>query len=132
MNKAKETLRELLLSIVFWFLVIFMVGGLISRKTSFLLGLLLGTVIAVIMVQHMYYSLDRALDMDERSATKYTRKQAGLRMVLMCLCLGVAFTFPQVFHVVGTMLGIFTLKFGALSYPLIHKLLSRFSVNKGR
>lgn len=132
MQKGKETLIELIIGIAFFCLIFMVFGFILSHKVSFILGVLLGGAISALIACHMLSTIEKAMDLGEEGAVSYTRKQSFLRVLMMCLCIGLAFTFPEVFHVVGTLLGLFTLKFGALFNPVIHKLLSRFTVDKGR
>ena len=130
--QIQDTLKEMAMGIGI-FAIIFCIFFLIfggERRVPLVLGLVMGAVVSELMLRHMYVTIGRAVDMDADSATKYTKKKATLRMLMSGAVLATALLVPSVFHVVGTLAGLFCLKFAAYIQPLTHKVLK--SINKGR
>ncbi|WP_310604411.1 ATP synthase subunit I [Anaerosporobacter sp.] len=126
MKNMNETLKDLIIGIVVSAVVTCIVGTLIANnKVSFLLGELLGTVIAIMIVIHLNATISKSLDMDEGGATSYTKKMAILRIFIMGCAVVVALTFPNVFSLIGTLLGILGLKFSAYLQPLTNKFITK-------
>ena len=65
--------------------------------------------------------------MESTVASGYMKKEAFLRMILIIFALLLAVLLPKVFHLIGVMLGVLTLKGAALLYPVTNKIL----FNKG-
>lgn len=126
MKKMNETLVDLIIGIVFCTVVISIIGLLITNnKLSFILGELLGSGIAIMLSFHLNASISRALDMNEEGAAKYTKKMAVLRLIIMGCAVVVALTFPEVFSVIGTLLGILGLKISAYLQPLTNRFITK-------
>ncbi len=130
--QIEDTLKEMFVGIIgmaVLALIIFLIAGGGSRL-PLILGLALGSAASGVILWHMYVTIGRAVDMDADSATKYTRKKAIVRMLAWGAVLVASALFPEMFHVVGTLVGLFLLKFTAYLQPLTHKVLK--SINKGR
>lgn len=127
-KEMQNTCKSLLIGIVFFSVVFLLIGNLLTKgSASFTAGLLLGTFVAGVMVYHMQYTIRRAVEMDGDSASGYIKKVSILRMILIILALLFAVLLPKVFHLIGVMLGVLTLKGAALLYPVTNKIL----FNKG-
>ncbi len=130
--QIEDALREMFVGIIgmaVLALIVFLIAGG-ENRLSLILGLTLGTAASGVILWHMYVTIGRAVDMDADSATKYTRKKAIVRMLAWGAVLVISALFPAMFHVVGTLVGLFLLKFTAYLQPLTHKALK--SINKGR
>lgn len=126
MKKMNETLKDLIIGIVFCMVVVCIIGALVTdNKLSFIFGELLGSIIAIMLAIHLNASIGRALDMDEEGAAKYTKKMAILRLIIMGCAVVVALTFPEVFNLIGTLLGILGLKISAYLQPLTNKFITK-------
>lgn len=125
MSKEKKTLAGLLIGIVLYVVVIAIVGAILTdNKWQFVLGTVwsgLGTAAVTI---HLYFSLQKSLDLDEDSAVKRERRQAAIRMIIMIVVIGSGLFFSQVFHSLGVVLGAFALKVSAYMQPLFHNYIS--------
>ena len=131
MQEEKLTLYELLAGIVF-FLLLFMLGNfLLPEKLPYTTGVLLGGLIAVVMVCHMYSSLQKASLFDEETASKKVKISSLFRMLFMLAGLVAAIIVSEYISFIGMALGILSLKFSAYLQPLTHKVISKF-INKGR
>lgn len=132
-RKINETLSELLIGIFATGFVIQIVQLLIcvtnpqlgGARGSFALGLWIGVATALGLAAHMYYSIDRALDMISNDAEGYMRKAYLIRTVAILVVAG-AVTYLKLGYVMAYFLGVLCLKFGAFLQPLIHKVLKKF------
>ncbi len=125
-SKMSQTCKQLTVGVIVIDTIIMIIGGIIAGLTSgvwlqFVLGVLLGGSFSVVLARHMDSSIDNALDMEEERATKYLRNRTIIRYVLMLLVLVLTLTVPQVFNVIGVLLGILALKFSAYAQPLTSK-----------
>lgn len=91
-------------------------------RLFFSIGLWIGVAIAVFMAWHINYSLDAALDLlDESSASKYMYRMYAIRMAVVLVVFFVAAYF-QPGNMIGVLIGMFSLKFGAYLQPLLQKI----------
>ena len=127
-REMQNTWKALCAGIAFFGILFLLIGNLLTKGSfSFTMGVLLGVFVAVIMVCHMQHTVRRAVEMDGDSAGGYTKKVSLLRMLLMILALLAAVFLPNLFNLIGVMLGVLTLKGAALLYPVTNKIL----FNKG-
>lgn len=124
-RKINETLLELIIGILFSGavvqLIVLLVAGFLPQ---FALGFWIGIATAVGLSVHMYWSIDRALDMYPKDAEKYMRKAYMIRTVAILAVAGVV-TYFRLGYVMATFVGVLCLKFGAFLQPLTHRLLIR-------
>ena len=129
---AKETVRDMALGLVLCAMVFAAAGSLFMLREWYrwVLGVALGAAAAGLMLWHLYVSIDRALDMDADSATRYMKKSAIKRILIAAAVFAIGACFPKVFHVFGVLAGVLSLKFAAYLQPLTHKAINY--LNKGR
>ena len=129
---AKETVRDMALGLVLCAMVFAAAGSLFMLREWYrwVLGVALGAAAAGLMLWHLYVSIDRALDMDADSATRYMKKSAIKRILIAAAVFAIGACFPKVFHVFGVLAGVLSLKFTAYLQPLTHKAINY--LNKGR
>lgn len=133
MKNINTTLLELIIGIFICTVFSGVIGVIIANNNkSFILGLILGAFVAILLVIHMYKSLEKSLSLDEESAQKYSKKMAVLRMVVMGLVVIIALTFPQIFNIIAVLIGIMGLKVSAYMQPITNKYISTKFMNKGR
>lgn len=133
MREEKQTFVEMLVGIVISTIVISAVGAFIAPDgQSYVLGTLLGGVFAAGVLCLMYRSIEKALALDEDSASKYTVKASMFRLVIMCFALMIGLVFPSIVNSVGIILGLLTLKACAYLQPLVHKVMVSKNIDKGR
>lgn len=123
MNKTIETVKELLIGIGMWLLVVIIAGCILLRhdRPAYIRGALLGGITAVYLVWNMYRHLDIALSADAEFAQSHIRKWSVIRMCIMALAVGLSMVFYDYIHPVGAVLGIWGLKVAAWIQPLLHK-----------
>lgn len=121
-EQVKQTLRDLWFGIAIGVALVLAIGNLILRgHLRFTLGVLFGAVIAAGLAGFMYHSVLVATEYPEKQAAGYMKRSSLLRMVIMIAAIVLAIYFLQVYGLFGTILGILTLKFSALTWPVIHK-----------
>lgn len=118
MKEAKRTLFKLIAGIVIYGIVISIAGTfLVNNNKAFILGVLYGCAGSIVMVVHLFFSLNKSLDLDSASAEKRENKMAMIRMIIMIVIAAIGFHFSEVFHVAGVLLGLFGLKISAYLQP---------------
>lgn len=126
MKNMNETLKDLIIGIVLSMIVVCTIGALVlNNKVAFILGDILGSVIAILLAIHLNATIARALDMNEEGAAKYTKKMSILRLIIMGCAVVVALTLPEVFNLIGTLLGILGLKISAYLQPLTNRFITK-------
>lgn len=121
LKEAKETLRDLIIGItVYTIILVLTVLFLFNKNYPIVFGIAIGAVGAVIVSIHMFYSLNKSLDLGENAAMKRERFMVVIRMVIMGVIAAVGFIFPQKVHIVGIFLGLLGLKFSAYLQPFLH------------
>ena len=126
MKNMNETLKDLIIGIVLFMLIVCIIGALVwNNKLSFILGDILGSFIAVLIAIHMNATIAKALHMNEEGAAKYTKKMSILRLIIMSCAVVVALTLPEVFNLIGTLLGILGLKVSAYLQPLTNRYITK-------
>lgn len=123
MNQVKETIVGFLIGIGIYAVLIELVGFFFSENfLSYTLGLLFGVVVAIFLIIHMAKTLDRALDLPQGQAIKYTRRQSFLRLVVMLVAMVIALMVEQL-NFIAVILGMLGLKIGAFIAPKLLKIL---------
>ncbi|MBE5942482.1 MAG: hypothetical protein E7264_08100 [Lachnospiraceae bacterium] len=119
MNQVKEIKIGFYIGIGIYALVVELVGIFFSEDIlAYTLGLAFGVFIAVFLFGHMAKTLDYALDLQEKDATKYVRFQSFLRLMIMLAALTIGLATEQL-HFITVVLGVLGLKIGALFAPFI-------------
>lgn len=129
--KLDAVLRDLIIGIGFYFVLISLLELFIVKdKTGFILGTLLGCVVAAGLSVHMYSSLDRGLDMDSDSAQKYIFSRSMLRLFMMLVVLFLGAVIPGL-SVIGVAFGLLGLKVSALMQPLVSAYITKKIFREG-
>jgi hypothetical protein len=128
-----ETFKALEIGIGCYGLVYLLLGIIIApNKQSFLYGAILGLVIAYLLSIHLYVTIHKSVDMEEKRATNYTSLMAGARILIMIVAIVLALTFPKIFNTLAVFLGILGLKVSAYMEPFISKVKNLKWESKGR
>lgn len=124
MEKVKKVLKEMYIGIIIWTCFFLLVGAFVMRPYwIFLAGCLAGMLGAGIWLYSMYDVLDRALDMNEKSAKAFVT----IRSVLGIVVVGVIMAGAILIHwaaFVGVVVGFISLKLSAMINPLVRKILN--------
>ena len=133
MREEKQTLCDLYFGIGLLSVFIAVIGGVIlDSKLPFVLGVVYGSVVAVVLLTHMYRTLEKTLSYDEDGARKHAQKMVGIRMWIMLVAVVLAMYFGKYFHMAGVILGILTLKVSAYVQPFIHRRITNKIYKKRR
>lgn len=122
-TRINRTLFELETGILLFGVVCQLFVFLIKDKISYSLGLWMGILIAVISAFHMWWSLDRALDLPERAAVKSMSTHNILRYLFITAAL-VLIAISEIANPLSAFLGIMGLKASAY----MHFITKRISV----
>ena len=125
-DKSKITLYEICGGIIVLSIIEMIVGLFIVDKIGgFLLGTVIGTVIAILLVQHMYRTIDKALDYSEDDAMKITRNGAILRMIVLFTITVIVVCMHKYVNAYMVFICIMNLKLAAYLQPFTHKIFKK-------
>ncbi len=122
MEMAKRNLKQIIAGI--WILagVEILVGiFLTSNRISFVFGEILGSVVASLLMLHLYYSLDIELDLEQNKAIQHSRTMSILRSAIEIGVLMAAVFLWDYINPFAVLLGLFGRKFSPLFIPLWEK-----------
>lgn len=122
MQNALETLYDLRFGIVVLSALVLAFSWLADPAWKFMLGTVIGCVLALFLVQKMYQGISNALRMDPAGAVKYTRKQVAIRYFLTFAVLALSMFLGGIAMGAGTILASFTIKPAAYFQPWFRKL----------
>lgn len=115
------TLKELFCGIFLWGLLLALVLVWFSdSKPAFLLSLLAGVLAAAGMAFHMCRFVEDSLELTQEDASKHMKKGVVLRTVAAMVLVVLAWRLHG--DIIAVFLGLLTLKLGAYTQPLIHRL----------
>ena len=121
MSQVKETLKGVFIGILIYTVLVEVIGIFFSGDIlSYTLGLLVETAVACALMLHMTFTLNKALDMPENQAVKYTRRQSFIRLLIMLAALLLGVVFNQL-NFIALVLGVLGIKIGALAAPFFLK-----------
>lgn len=124
MRSLNPTVRDLLMGALLYGIIVEIIGLIfVENRWSYSIGILVGYICVVYMVCHMYLVLEKALDMDKDSASKYSLRNSILRYVIVAVVLALAAWIPQV-SAVATVIMLFGMKISACLQPLINKYIT--------
>lgn len=125
LRKINRTVLEIDLGIL-GFALLFQVGALLFApdRLYWCLSFLLGSVLAVLAIRHMYRTLDYALDLGEEGARKmiyrgYVTRYLALVLIIMALI------FTKLLDPLLVFLSYMSMKAAVYLQPLTHKLCNR-------
>ncbi|MFI3236568.1 MAG: hypothetical protein R3Y47_00910 [Lachnospiraceae bacterium] len=125
LKKIDRTLFEMILGIFFYGIVGQVLIIVFSEAIFFVsLGWWIGVMVAVISNIHMWWSLNRALGLDAKSATTLITTQNMLRYVLIVVVMAVVMI-TEVANPLVAVFGLFGLKAGAYLQPFMHRFMKK-------
>lgn len=122
-HNMSQTLKELLIGISAWgvlLAILFLFG---RQDIIFFVSLLVGILTAVCMAFHMNYFVETAIELDQKNAGKRMAKGAAIRTGAVILLLIATVMLDG--NAVAVFFGLLTLKAGAYTQPITHKMLCR-------
>lgn len=119
---AEETLRDLRFGIVVLSIAVLPLAWFAEPHWKFPIGVLIGCVLALFLVQKMYQGISNALMMDPAGAVRYTRKQVALRYFMTFGVLALTMFLGGISMGAGAILASFMIKTAAYFQPWFRKL----------
>lgn len=120
-QKIDATLFSLCLGIVFYGIVFQIVLLLVAPKVTYSLGLWIGVVLAVLGSIHMWWALNRSLDMVEKQAQRNVSAGNLIRYFVLALVLGILI-YTNFANPIFTFCGYMGMKVSAYLNPLMRKI----------
>lgn len=125
LREVNDSLPDLLTGILIFGLLAELVPvWFIDDKAGYTIGLLIGIVTAMFAAWHMAWSLDKAFDYEEETATRKLQKGSALRYGVQLVVLGVLMV-TGLANPLAAFLGMWSLKVSAYLSPFTHKLFRR-------
>lgn len=126
LKKKNRTLLEMHLGILVLGIVCQVVGAfLVKNQLFYAISLWSGIALAMVSSFHMYRTLDRALDFDEKTASQIIFRGYLIRYVSLVLFLLIIIK-TELMNPLIVFMGYMSLKVTALLQPITHKLCNRF------
>lgn len=123
LEKINETLKELMIGILFFGIVVEVLGLCFSsQKGYFSIGLWYGIVLALAAAVHMWWGLDRGVELGD-GAAKYVLSQNMIRYGVIVVAFGVLCV-TDIGNPLAAFAGIMGLKAGAYLQPFTHKIMT--------
>lgn len=123
-RKIDPTLFELWTGILAYGVVFEIVLLIFSREPSYSIGLWIGVLLAVAGAFHMWWSLNRGLDMSEKDAVKSLGTQNIIRYFILVIVVAVLI-YTNFANPIFAFCGYMGMKVSAYLNPLIHRLISK-------
>lgn len=126
MKKVDRTLMELITGIlIFGILCQVTVVWFVENRLSYSVGLWMGVCLAVFGAVHMWWVLDRKLELGESDAVKGVRIHSMIRYFVYVLAMGLIMV-SGFANPLSAFLGLMGLKAGAYMAPFLHKFSALF------
>ena len=119
--RINRTLFELEIGILLFGCICQLFVFFVEDKAGFSLGLWIGIVTAMAGAFHMWWSLDRALDLDEKSAVRSMSTHNIIRYLGFVLIVG-GIAVTEIANPLSAFLGIMSLKAAAYMQPFTRKI----------
>lgn len=125
LKKANRTLLEMWTGILLIGIICQIVGAFFVKDQLFYAeSLWFGILLSLTSTVHIYRALDRALDFDEKTATKMIFKSYMTRYVMLAIIL-VIVAATRVLNFLVVLMAYMSLKVTALIQPLTHKVYNK-------
>lgn len=130
LKNLHPTLKELVCGVLLWGLLLGLAFVWFSdSEMIFLLSLSAGVLGAVGMAFHMCWFIGDSLELEQEDASKHMKKGAVLRMAAAMVLVVLVWRLHG--DIIAVFLGLFTLKLGAYTQPLMHRLAGRLKKHNG-
>ena len=124
-KKKNRTLLEMYVGMVFIGIVCQIAGALIVKEQlRFAASLWFGILMAAVSAYHLYRTLDRGLDYDEKTATKVIFRGYLIRYTAVALILALIMV-TGILNPIIVFMAYMSLKVTALIQPITHKLCNK-------
>ena len=124
-KNISETLKELLTGIMFYGIIVEILGLCFSKqKGYFSIGLWIGIFLAMAAAIHMWWGLEKGMELGD-GATKYLLSQNMIRYGVIVIAFGIL-CIIDIGNPLAAFAGIMGLKAGAYLQPFTHKISTKF------
>lgn len=120
-RKIDPTLFELCLGIFLYGVIFEIVLLFFSQDPAYSLGLWIGVILAEAGSVHMWWSLDRGLDMEEKDAVKSMSTNNIIRYLILVIVVAVLI-YMKFANPIFTFCGYMGMKISAYFNPVIHRI----------
>lgn len=120
-KKINPTTFDLCLGIVLYGIVFEIILLIFSRKSAYSIGLWIGIVLAVVGSIHMWWSLDRSLDMVQKDATRQVTTNNIIRYFVAVMVL-VILVYTDFANPIFAFCGYMGMKVSAYMNPFVRKI----------
>lgn len=120
-KKINPTTFDLCLGIVLYGIVFEIILLIFSRKPAYSIGLWIGIVLAVVGSIHMWWSLDRSLDMVQKDATRQVTTNNIIRYFVAVMVL-VLLVYTDFANPIFAFCGYMGMKVSAYMNPFVRKI----------
>ena len=125
LRQKNRTLLEMYLGMLFLGIVCQTVGAfLVKNQGRYALSLWLGILLAALGAYHLYRTLDKGLDYEEKTATKLIFRGYVIRYTALVIILAIIML-TEVLNPLVVFMGYMSLKVTALMQPITHKLCNK-------
>lgn len=126
MKTAKISLLEVIIGI--WLLAILVIFAgvfFVSNPLSYVLGEVVGSATASLMMLHLYRSLDIELDLPEKKAVNHAKFTSVVRSLIEIALLAGSFFIAEWVMPYTVLAGLLARKFAAMLVPLMERIRTR-------
>lgn len=126
MKTAKISLLEVIIGI--WLLAILVIFAgvfFVSNPLSYVLGEVIGSATASLMMLHLYRSLDIELDLPEKKAVNHAKFTSVVRSLIEIAVLAGSFFIAEWVMPYTVLAGLLARKFAAMLVPLMERIRTR-------
>ena len=125
LKRINRTLLEMHLGILFCGIVCQLAGAFwVKEQAVYAASLWFGILFAAISAYHMYSSMDRALDFDEKTATKMIYRAYAIRYAAVVVIFAIIML-TEVLNPLVVFMAYMSLKVTAYLQPITHKLCNK-------
>ncbi|MBO5208575.1 MAG: hypothetical protein J6B68_04435 [Lachnospiraceae bacterium] len=120
-KKINPTLFDLCLGILIWGILCQIVILIFSRTPAYSIGLWIGIVLGIAGAIHMWWTLDRSLDMISKGATKTVGTQSIIRYIVLVVVMALL-AVSGIANPLFAFLGYMGMKAAAYMQPFTRKI----------
>jgi len=124
-KKVPETVLEMWIGEILLGILVEAIGLIfVKDRLNFTIGLVCGVLLSIAGIYHMWWAIDRSLDMNEKKAGRFVGTQYGIRYACLIMLVAILYVtgWGNAFAAFG---GYIIMKLAAYIQPFIHKVLRR-------
>lgn len=122
MKEAKRSLIEVIIGIWFLAVVVILAGVFfVPSKIPYVLGEVTGSLVATLMMVHLYHCLDHEMDLNRKNAVNHSRWNGFLRALIEIVVLLGSFYIAEWIMPYTVLAGLFGRKFAPFLVPVMER-----------